>query len=108
MVVSSSLVFARHFSHPRRRPPGPAPCMFQNGLLFLRNLGCQLIPLFWGLAGLRDRGTGTTGGSDTFKWASSKPQEHCHLPADAAPPPLFAYKAVFFFLLATCDVARPH
>merc|ERR1719150_184134 len=48
--------------HPRHRPPGPAPCMFQNGLLFLRNLGCSLIPLVWGLAGLRDRGTGTKGG----------------------------------------------
>merc|ERR1712117_382336 len=48
-------------SHPRHRPLGPAPCMFQNGLLFLRNLGCVLIPLFWGLAGLRDRGTGTLG-----------------------------------------------
>jgi len=55
---------------------------------------------FLGAGGTAGPGNRDQGGSGTFKWASTKPQEYRHLLADTAPPlPLFAYKAVFFFFL---------
>merc|ERR1719471_2694370 len=49
--------------HPRQ-PSARARTLYvlERSPVLELNLGCWLIPLFWGLAGLRDRGTGTKGG----------------------------------------------
>jgi len=97
MVVSSSFVFARHFSPEAPSARARTLYVSERSPVLELNLGCWLIPLFWGLAGLRDRGTGTKGDPMPF-WVFTNAECH-HLPADLAPPPYCAYKAVFFFFL---------
>merc|ERR1719471_2164094 len=84
-------------SHPRQLSARARTLYVSERSPVLKESGMSDDSTFWGLAGLRGRGTGTKGEPMPF-WVFTNAECH-HLPADLAPPPLFAYKAVFFFFL---------
>ena len=90
---------------PRLRPalftrgtvrPGPHPVCFRTVSCSDGNLGCWLIPLFWGLAGLRDREQGLQGVQCLAGLLQTLSDA---IYRSNTPPPYCAYKAVFFFFL---------
>merc|ERR1712018_352993 len=80
-LTSSSFVFARHFSPEATVRPGPHPVCFRTVSCSAEESGMSVDSTNLGAGGTAGPGNRDQGGSGTFKWASSKPQEYRHLPA---------------------------
>merc|ERR1712027_189542 len=97
MVVSSRFVFARHFFTRGTVRPGLHPVCFRTVSCSGVESGMLADSTFWGAGGTAGPGNRDQGDPIPF-WVLTN-AVCSHLPADLAPPPYCAYKAVFFFFL---------